>query len=79
MPRRHSKTRRVSPMWRSKSGVQSRRSVSREVLHASKTPVLYETERTFTKSVHVLDPDENEIELYVDTSGAVPNRGSPDG
>ncbi len=39
----------------------------RKVLHASGTPVLYEAERTFTKSVHVLDPDGNEIELYVDT------------
>ena len=39
----------------------------RSVLHASGTPVLYEAERTFSKSVHVLDPDGNEIELYVDT------------
>ena len=39
----------------------------RKVLHASGMPVLYEAERTFTKSVHVLDPDGNEIELYVDT------------
>jgi catechol-2,3-dioxygenase len=38
----------------------------RKVLLAAGTPVLYETERTFTKSVHVLDPDGNEIELYVD-------------
>ena len=42
-------------------------SLVRKVLHASGTPVLYEAERTFTKSVHVLDPDGNEIELYVDT------------
>jgi catechol 2,3-dioxygenase len=41
-------------------------SLVRKVLHASGTPVLYEAERTFTKSVHVLDPDGNEIELYVD-------------
>ena len=40
-------------------------SLVRKVLHASGTPVLYEAERTFTKSVHVLDPDGNEIELYV--------------
>jgi catechol 2,3-dioxygenase len=36
-------------------------------LHASGTPVLYEAERAFTKSVHVLDPDGNEIELYIDS------------
>jgi len=42
-------------------------SLVRKVLHASGTPVLHEAERTFTKSVHVLDPDGNEIELYVDT------------
>ena len=42
-------------------------SLMRKVLHASATPVLYEAERIFTKSVHVLDPDGNEIELYVDT------------
>jgi catechol 2,3-dioxygenase len=42
-------------------------SLVRNVLQASGTPVLYEAERTFSKSVHVLDPDGNEIELYVDT------------
>ena len=41
-------------------------SLVRNVLDASGTPVLYEAERTFSKSVHVLDPDGNEIELYVD-------------
>ena len=30
--------------------------------------MLYEAERAFTKGVHVLDPDGNEIELYIDTS-----------
>ena len=39
----------------------------RNALHASGTPVLYEADRAFTKSVHVLDPDGNEIELYIDT------------
>jgi catechol 2,3-dioxygenase len=39
----------------------------RNLLDASGTPVLYEAERTLSKSVHVLDPDGNEIELYVDT------------
>jgi catechol 2,3-dioxygenase len=38
----------------------------RDALAASGTPVLYEAERTVSKSVHVLDPDGNEIELYVD-------------
>lgn len=39
-------------------------------LGASGTPVLYEAARGFSRSVHVLDPDGNEIELYVDTSHA---------
>jgi catechol 2,3-dioxygenase len=39
----------------------------RNVLSASGTPILYEAERTLSRSVHVLDPDGNEIELYVDT------------
>jgi catechol 2,3-dioxygenase len=38
----------------------------RNVLDAAGTPVLYEAERALSKSVHVLDPDGNEIELYVD-------------
>ena len=42
-------------------------SLVQSVLSASRTPVLYEAERTHSKSVHVLDPDGNEIELYVDT------------
>lgn len=41
--------------------------VARSVLDASGTPVLYEAERAFTTSVHLLDPDGNEIELYVDS------------
>jgi catechol 2,3-dioxygenase len=41
-------------------------SLVRKVVLAAGTPVLYEAERTFTRSVHVLDPDGNEIELYVD-------------
>ncbi len=40
------------------------------MLHDSGTPVLYEADRGFAKSVHVLDPDGNEIELYIDTSDA---------
>jgi catechol 2,3-dioxygenase len=39
----------------------------RNVLDAAGTPVLYEAERALSKSIHVLDPDGNEIELYVDT------------
>ena len=38
----------------------------RSALDASGTKVLYEAERAFAKSIHVLDPDGNEIELYVD-------------
>ena len=40
--------------------------LAREALHASATPVLYAAERAFTESVHLLDPDGNEIELYID-------------
>ncbi len=39
---------------------------ARDLLHAAGTTVLYEAERAFTKSIHILDPDENEIELYID-------------
>lgn len=42
-------------------------SLVRNVLQSSGTPILYEVERAFAKSVHVLDPDGNEIELYIDT------------
>jgi catechol 2,3-dioxygenase len=37
-------------------------------LAAAGVTVLYEADRAFTKSLHLLDPDENEIELYIDTS-----------
>jgi len=43
--------------------------LAREALHASATPVLYEADRAFTKSVHLFDPDGNEIELYIDVHG----------
>ena len=43
---------------------------ARSELHDSGTHILYEADRTFTKSMHVLDPDGNEIELYVDASAA---------
>ena len=46
--------------------------LARDVLEAESTPVLYEAERTFTQSLHVLDPDGNEIELYVDVSRTDP-------
>jgi catechol 2,3-dioxygenase len=32
--------------------------------------VLSEADRTFTKSLHLQDPDGNEVELYIDTSDA---------
>ena len=41
--------------------------LARHVLDASGTTVLYEAERAKTTSVHVLDPDGNEIELYVES------------
>ncbi len=42
--------------------------LARSLLDESRTPVLYEAQRGFSTSVHVLDPDGNEIELYVDIS-----------
>jgi catechol 2,3-dioxygenase len=39
-------------------------------LDAEGVPILYEADRAFTKSVHLLDPDGNEVELYIDTSDA---------
>ncbi len=44
--------------------------LARKMLHDSQTPVLYEAERGFATSMHVLDPDGNEIELYVDNADA---------
>ena len=44
--------------------------LARDALDDAGAPVLYEAERGFAKSVHALDPDGNEIELYVDRSGA---------
>ena len=43
--------------------------LARSLLLESGTPVLYEAQRGLSRSVHVLDPDGNEIELYVDISG----------
>ncbi len=40
----------------------------RKSLHDSQTPVLYQAHRGFAESVHVLDPDGHEIELYIDVS-----------
>jgi catechol 2,3-dioxygenase len=37
-------------------------------LESTQIAVLYTAERTFTKSLHVYDPDGNEVELYVDNS-----------
>jgi len=42
---------------------------ARSVLDASGTQCLYEVDWAFAKSVHVLDPDGNEGELYIDTLG----------
>lgn len=41
---------------------------ARSELEAERVPVLYEAERRLTRSLHVRDPDGNEIELYVDVS-----------
>lgn len=47
------------------------------VLEASGVPILYEADRTFTKSVHLLDPDGNEVELYVEMIVAAAVPGEP--
>jgi catechol-2,3-dioxygenase len=44
--------------------------LARSLLDASGIPVPYEAQRGFSRSMHILDPDRNEIELYVDTSDA---------
>jgi len=44
--------------------------LARSWLERSGSPVLYEAERGSSRSVHVLDPDGNEIELYMDLSDA---------
>lgn len=44
--------------------------LARDLLEESGCQVLYEAERGFARSVHVLDPDGNEVELYVDLSDA---------
>jgi catechol 2,3-dioxygenase len=43
--------------------------LARSLLDESGTPVLYEAQRGFSRTLHVLDPNGNEIELYVDISG----------
>jgi catechol 2,3-dioxygenase len=37
-------------------------------LDVAGVPILYVADRAYTKSVHLLDPDGNEVELYIDTS-----------
>ena len=37
-------------------------------LESAQIAVLYTAQRTFTKSLHLYDPDGNEVELYVDTA-----------
>ncbi len=44
--------------------------LARSALEVSGSQILYEAERGFSRSVHVLDPDGNEIELYVDIPDA---------
>lgn len=44
--------------------------LARRLFDASDSPVLYEAERSSSRSMHVLDPDGNEIELYVDIPNA---------
>jgi catechol 2,3-dioxygenase len=44
--------------------------LTRRTLDDSEIPVLYEADRAFSHSLHVLDPDANEIELYISTLDA---------
>lgn len=37
-------------------------------LEAAGIEILYSADRAFTKSLHLHDPDGNEVELYIDTS-----------
>jgi catechol 2,3-dioxygenase len=37
-------------------------------LESAHIAILYTAERTLTKSLHLYDPDGNEVELFVDTS-----------
>jgi catechol 2,3-dioxygenase len=37
-------------------------------LEAADIEIIYEADRAFTKSMHLHDPDKNEVELYIDTS-----------
>lgn len=41
-----------------------------EELDAAGIAILYKADRAFTKSLHLHDPDRNEIELYIETSDA---------
>ena len=43
---------------------------ARTELEAKGIEILYVADRAFTKSMHVHDPDGNEVELYIDTSDA---------
>lgn len=43
---------------------------ARADLEAAGIEILYEADRAFTKSLHLLDPDGNEVELYIETSDA---------
>jgi catechol 2,3-dioxygenase len=43
---------------------------ARAELEARGIELLYEADRAVTKSMHLHDPDGNEVELYVDTSDA---------
>ena len=39
-------------------------------LDGAGVPILYVADRAYTKSMHLLGPDGNEVELYIDTSDA---------
>jgi catechol 2,3-dioxygenase len=42
-------------------------------LEATDVEIIYEANRAYTKSLHLHDPDGNEVELYIDTSNAWKN------
>jgi catechol 2,3-dioxygenase len=46
-------------------------------LDAAGIAILYEANRALTKSLHLHDPDGNEVELYIDTSDAWNTNAQP--
>jgi len=50
---------------------------ARTELEAADVEIIYEADRPYTKSMHLYDPDRNEVEIYIDTSDAWKNTTHP--